>query len=102
MNYRHNLNYNYPERSDEHMIDVPHLRDANVDENYPFRKKGFWHKFKRGVLWVLLNAVVFLVVTVPTNLLLVVFLLLVDVLSLFTLVLLVVVTVVVVSLSPLT
>ena len=64
MYYRHNLNYKYPERSDEHMIAVKHLRDTNFDENFEYLEKGFWHKFKRAVLWVLLNAFVFLVVTI--------------------------------------
>ena len=32
MYYRHNLDYKYPERSDEHMITVKHLRDTNFDE----------------------------------------------------------------------
>ena len=63
MSYRHNLDYKYPERSDEHMINVPHLRDVNVDENYPFRKITFWHKLQRGILKFLLYFVVFLVVT---------------------------------------
>ena len=46
MYYRHNLNYQYPERSDEHMITVKHLRDTHFDENYPYYPKGFWHKIK--------------------------------------------------------
>ena len=28
-----NYGYVYPERSDEHMIEVKHLRDINFDEN---------------------------------------------------------------------
>ena len=50
MYYRHNLDIKYPERSDEHMITVKHLRDINVDENYPFVEKGFWAKTKRFLL----------------------------------------------------
>ena len=64
MYYRHDLDIQYPERSDEHMITVEHLRDVNCDENYPYVPKGFWHKFKRALLWLLLNTVVFLVVTI--------------------------------------
>ena len=64
MYYRHNLDYKYPERSDEHMIEVKHLRDTNFDENFEYLEKGFWHKFKRAVLWILLNPLVFTVVTI--------------------------------------
>lgn len=41
MYYRHNLNYQYPQRSDQHMIDVKHLRDVVLDENYPYLQKSF-------------------------------------------------------------
>ena len=64
MQYREDLGYKYPERSDHHMIDVKHLRDTNFDENYLYYDKRPWTKFKRGVLWVLLNTVVFLIVTI--------------------------------------
>ena len=64
MQYREDLGYKYPERSDHHMIDVKHLRDTNFDENYLYYDKRPWTKFKRGVLWVLLNTVVFLVATI--------------------------------------
>lgn len=57
MYYRHNLDIRYPERSDEHMISVKHLRDTNFDEHYQYLEKGFWHKFKRGVLLVCLYLV---------------------------------------------
>ena len=33
MYYRHNLSYQYPEKCDEHMITVKHLRDVNLDVN---------------------------------------------------------------------
>ena len=49
----------YPERSDEHMIEVKHLRDTHFDENFQYLPKGFWHKFKRGVLWVVLQLIAF-------------------------------------------
>ena len=62
--YRHDLNYTYPERSDAHMITVKHLRDTHFDENYPYLKKGFWHKFKRGVLRVVLYLLAFPVCTI--------------------------------------
>ena len=55
MYYRHNLDYKYPEKCDEHMIEVKHIRDTNFDENYPYLEKGFWAKVKRGLLFLALN-----------------------------------------------
>ena len=59
MYYRHNLNYQYPEKSDEHMITVKHIRDIAFDEIYPYYRKGIWQKIKRGALWVVLHLVGF-------------------------------------------
>lgn len=64
MYYKEDLGYVYPNRSDEHMITVKHLRDTHFDENYQYLEKGFWHKFKRGVLWVVLNILAFPVCTI--------------------------------------
>ena len=64
MYYKEDLGFVYPERSDEHMIDVKHLRDCNFDENYQYLPKGFFHKLKRFLLWICLNLFVFLVVTI--------------------------------------
>ncbi|MBR2904083.1 MAG: 1-acyl-sn-glycerol-3-phosphate acyltransferase [Clostridia bacterium] len=64
MYYRHNLTYDYPERSDEHMIKVKHLRDTHFDENYEYMPKGFWNKFKRVLLWIVLNPLVLTVVKI--------------------------------------
>lgn len=64
MYYKEDLGYVYPERSDQHMIEVKHLRDTNFDENYQYLEKGPWHKFKRGVLWVVLNLLAFPVCTI--------------------------------------
>lgn len=64
MYYRHNLNYTYPERSDEHMITVKHLRDTHFDEHYPYLPKGFWHKVKRGILFLCLHLFVFPICTI--------------------------------------
>ena len=50
MYYRHDLNYRYPEKCDEHMIDVKHLRDVNLDVNYPYLQKSFWFKCQRVLL----------------------------------------------------
>lgn len=57
--YRHNLDYQYPDRCDEHMITVKHLRDVNLDENYPYLQKTFRYKLVRAFYWFMLNAVVF-------------------------------------------
>ncbi len=64
MYYRHNLDIQYPERSDEHMITVKHLRDTHFDEKYQYLEKGFWHKIKRAALWVCLNLVAFPICTI--------------------------------------
>ena len=50
MYYRHNLNYQYPEKCDEHMIEVKHLRDVPLDVNYPYLQKSFWFKCQRALL----------------------------------------------------
>jgi len=50
MYFRHNLPYRYPEKCDAHMIDVKHLRDVNLDENYPYLQKSAWFKCQRGLL----------------------------------------------------
>ena len=50
MYYRHNLPYEYPDKCDEHMIAVKHLRDVNLDENYPYLQKSAWFKLQRGIL----------------------------------------------------
>lgn len=50
MYHRHNLPYQYPDKSDEHMITVKHLRDVNLDVNYPYLQKGLWFKCQRGLL----------------------------------------------------
>lgn len=57
--YRHELPYEYPEKSDEHMITVKHLRDTNFDENYEYLEKGAWHKIKRGFLSCMLYGIIF-------------------------------------------
>lgn len=53
MYYRHQLDYEYPERCDQHMIKVKHLRDVVLDENYPYLQKGFRWKVQRATAWVL-------------------------------------------------
>ncbi|MBO5852175.1 MAG: 1-acyl-sn-glycerol-3-phosphate acyltransferase [Clostridia bacterium] len=59
MYYRHNLDFKYPDRSDEHMIKVKRLRDINFDENYPYLKKGFWYGVLRVIYFISLNVIMF-------------------------------------------
>lgn len=59
MYYRHNINYVYPERSDEHMITVKHLCDVNFDTEYPYLDKSFKYKALRSSYWLIVNAIVF-------------------------------------------
>ncbi len=59
MYYRNDLNYEYPERCDEHMLEVKHLRDVNLDEKYPYLQKSFGFKCKRVLFWLALNCVIF-------------------------------------------
>lgn len=59
MYYRHNLDYKYPERCDEHMIEVKHLRDTNFDVNYPYLDKSLGYKLLRCIYWLLVTVIVF-------------------------------------------
>ena len=59
MYYRPNLNYKYPDKCDEHMIVVKHLRDTNFDTKYPYLNKALWFKLVRGVYWLLINVIMF-------------------------------------------
>lgn len=63
MYYRNNLVYKYPDRSDEHMITVKHLRDTHFDENYMYYNKTWWYKFLRGILFVCLHLLAFPICT---------------------------------------
>ena len=62
MYYRHNLNYQYPEKCDEHMINVKHLRDVKLDTEYPYLQKSFWFKCQRVLLRLLQHTVLPVVV----------------------------------------
>ncbi len=59
MYYRHNLDYQYPDAPDAHMITVKHVRDLSFDESYPYLPQGVGYKFLRGCYWLLLNGIVF-------------------------------------------
>lgn len=64
MYHRHDLPYRYPEKCDEHMIDVKHLRDVDLDKNELYLQKYFWFKCQRGLLRVCQYTVLPLVVWV--------------------------------------
>lgn len=57
MYYRHNLDYKYPEKSDQHMITVKHLRDVDLNEDYPYLQKSFKFRCQRALLWVCLHTI---------------------------------------------
>ena len=59
MYYRHDLNYTYPERPDEHMITVKRVRKMQFDEGYPYLDKRFRFKCMRVIYWLLVNLIVF-------------------------------------------
>ena len=67
MAYRKDLGYVYPERSDEHMILVKHLRETHFDENFNYLDKSFFFKVKRVFLWLCLNTFVFFVCCTLTH-----------------------------------
>ena len=52
MYFRHDLPYEYPGKSDQHMITVKHVRDVHCDENYSYLQKGLWFKLQRALLHV--------------------------------------------------
>ena len=57
MYYRHNLSYKYPDKCDEHMITVKHLRDVNLDTNYPYLQNSFWFRCQRVLLLVCMHTI---------------------------------------------
>ena len=59
MYYKADLDYKYPERTDEHMITVKKRREVVLDENYPYLQKGFWFGCLRGIYWLGVNAIIF-------------------------------------------
>ena len=59
MYYRNEMNFQYPDRCDEHMITVKHVRDVEFDENYPYLQKGWRYKLIRALCWLGLNCLLF-------------------------------------------
>jgi len=48
----------YPEKPDEHIIDMKITCEINVDENYPFLDRSFKFKFMRGLIYLGIYTVV--------------------------------------------
>lgn len=61
MYYRHELDIQYPERCDEHMITVKRTQNVKLDENYPYLQSGFWFGCKRVLLQFLMHCILPLV-----------------------------------------
>lgn len=59
MYYKHQLNYEYPHRPDEHMITVKQVRHIDFDESYEYMPGGFKYKFMRVIYWLGINIIVF-------------------------------------------
>jgi 1-acyl-sn-glycerol-3-phosphate acyltransferase len=59
MYYRHNLDYTYPERSDEHMLELDRPKPVVLDENFDYVPRGFWFRVKRFLVAILLHLIVF-------------------------------------------
>ncbi len=59
MYYRHNLEYTYPERSDEHMLTLERTREIELDENYNYMPSGVGFRIKRALVAAALHLVVF-------------------------------------------
>lgn len=58
MYYRHDLDYTYPDRCDQHMIDVPHQRDVVLDAHYPYLQKSFWFQCQRVFYWIMVHGII--------------------------------------------
>ena len=59
MYYRHDLKYEYPERSDGHMLVLKTKYPITLDEHYDYIPRGAWFRFKRICVAALLHLVVF-------------------------------------------
>lgn len=54
------LNFVYPSKPDEHMVEITPVRDVIVDENYPFLDKSFKFRFKRFLIYLGIYVIMFL------------------------------------------
>ena len=57
--YRHDLSYDYPERSDGHMLVLKRTREIKLDENYEYMPRGVMFRIKRALVATVLHFVVF-------------------------------------------
>lgn len=59
MYYRHNLNYTYPDRCDQHMLTLKSSHPLHLDENYDYLPHGKGFRIKRALVASLLHTIVF-------------------------------------------
>ncbi|HKM11557.1 MAG: lysophospholipid acyltransferase family protein [Bacilli bacterium] len=60
MNYRHQLNFNYPDQPDAHMIDPKLVRNIPLNRDYPYYRNRWWDRVKLNIFQVL-----FMLIAVP-------------------------------------
>ena len=59
MYYRHDLDYTYPERSDQHMLELKRTKELHLTPDYDYMPHGFWFRVKRFLVACVLHTVVF-------------------------------------------
>ena len=59
MYYRHNLNFTYPEKSDQHMLTLKRTYKVNLDEKYKYMPCGPLFRIGRATVAALLHLIVF-------------------------------------------
>ena len=59
MYYRHQLNFEYPERSDQHMLTLKRTNPIELDEHYKYMPRGVCFRIQRAVVALLLHLIVF-------------------------------------------
>ena len=59
MYYRHDLDYKYPERSDQHMLELKRKKTIALDKDYEYMPKGVLFRIKRALVATVLHIVVF-------------------------------------------
>lgn len=59
MYYRHNLDYTYPERSDEHMVVLKRTKPLQLDEKYDYMPRGVMFRIERALVAAVLHLIVF-------------------------------------------
>jgi len=53
------LNFVYPSKPDQHMIEMKYVHELTLDENYPFLDKSFGFRFMRGLIYLGIYTLVF-------------------------------------------